>query len=173
MNFFCSGAAVKDNEVGDTDRAGATPACVTLIVRIPALPLTVMVAVRCVVDVLAATVTYTSLLFRPVGGETVSQDWSLLTAQFEFEVILNCFCSLADEKFIVLKDRSNVEAPPACVTWIIRVISPPLIVIVANRTDADELAVTLTVIMSRPVEPERGETVSQAWLLLTDQLTLA
>ena len=67
-------------------------ACVTLMVCDTApVPLTVTVAVRCVVPVLLVAVRATVPLFIPETGETVSHEALLLTVQFVLDVmVINC-----------------------------------------------------------------------------------
>ena len=72
-----SAMEVKLSEVADTVKVGLSvePDCVRLMVwEVTPAPLTVIVAVRCVVPVLAAALTVTVPLFAPEDGEKVSQD---------------------------------------------------------------------------------------------------
>ena len=99
---------VKLSEVADTVKVGLSvaPGCVTLMVRgVMPVPLTVIVAVRCVVPVLVEAMTVTVPLFAPEDGETVNHvGASCATVQFVFEVILNNCCPASDVKLIVFVD---------------------------------------------------------------------
>ena len=171
----CPAADKKSNDEGTVIK-GVASDCVTLIVRVIPFPLTVMVAVRCDVTVLALAETVMVLSFEPDVGETVSQDDALLftlTVQLTLEDMLKFRCAEEAEKLIDSDDTVSLAAAASCDTLIVRVISPQLTVTVAVRCDMVGLTVAVTVMVPSS-EPEEGETVSQdVALLLTFQLTLA
>ena len=126
------------------------------------MPLTVIVAVRCVVPVFAAALTVTVPLFAPEDGEKVSHEGaSLMTVQFVLEVMLKDCCTASDVKVIVFVDKTNEYTAPVCVTLMVCEVTPvPLMVIVAVRCIVSALAVAVTVTVPL-FAPEDGETVSQ------------
>ena len=99
LNVFCSPSKTKLSEDSETVKVGVeVPAiCMTLSVfAVTPVPLTVIVAVRWLVVVLAAAVTAIVALLLPDAGDTVSQAASpLSTVQFVLDEILNVFCSPA------------------------------------------------------------------------------
>ena len=119
LKVRCWLAEVKLKEFCDTVSAGIAPACVTLIVLgVTSVPLTVIVAVRCVKPVLAVTFTVTVPLFAPVAGDTVSHVSLLLTIHSVLELMLK-LCSWPSEvKLKEFCDTVNVGVSPACVTFI-------------------------------------------------------
>ena len=70
-------------------------------------------------------------LFDPEDGETVSQDWLLMTVQLVLEVMENGCDPLEELKLSDVVE--TVKLCPACVTFIVRITPPPVIVIVAVR----------------------------------------
>ena len=75
LNDCCPASDVKLSEVVDSAKDGKVPSCVTLMVCvITPVPMTVIIAVRCVMSVFSVAVTVSVPLFAPVAGETVSQD---------------------------------------------------------------------------------------------------
>lgn len=158
----------------ETVRNGAAPACVMLIfLEIPP-PLTVMVAVRSVIEVLAVVLTLIGLLLEPLLGDSVNQSAELrVVFQLVLAVMLNVFSPAAAEKLNDSVSTVIDAAAAACVTLIVFDRSVPLTVMVADRPDATGLAAALTVTVPS-LEPEAGETVSQAVaLLLTVQFVFA
>ena len=137
------------------------------------VPVTVIVAVRCVVFVLAVAETDTGLLFAPVVGDTVSHDSLLLTDQLMFDVISNVLFSAADAKLSEPAETVRVGVAPACVTLMVWFGKPVLLtVIIAVRKVVLVLAavVTTTVPISAPL---LGAMVSQDDASCsTDQLVL-
>ena len=98
------------------------------------LPLTVIVAVRWEDDVLALAVTVIVLLFEPEDIESENQVAPFRKiVQLVLEVIVNVFDSFEDEKFNEEGDTDKVIGTPVCVTFISRVILPPLTVMNAVR----------------------------------------
>ena len=65
------------------------PYCLIVMVRVIPSPLTVMVAVRSDVEVLAGAVTVIVPLSEPEDGKTVSHVASQLTSQLVLEVMVN------------------------------------------------------------------------------------
>jgi len=112
VNVFCSPDARNSRDVSDTVKTGATPICVTLMVceLTPCtLLLTVMVAVREAVIVLAVAVTVIMPLFVPEEDDTVSQDEaSLPTVHLSLELMESVFDSLDEAKFNELSDTDSV-----------------------------------------------------------------
>ena len=120
LNDCCPETEEKLSAFGDTVSVGVAPACVTLMVcAVTPVPLTVIVAVRCVVPVLAAAVTVTVPLFVPVDGETVSHVSLLPTVQFVFEVMLNDCCPATVVKLSVFVDKTSDGEVPICVTLMV------------------------------------------------------
>jgi uncharacterized protein involved in cysteine biosynthesis len=136
-NDFCSPAAVKTSEAGETDRVGVgdAAACVTLMDCAGTLvPLTVTVAVRWVVAVFAAAVTVIVSSLLPDVAETVSHVSLLLIVQLVVDVIANDFCSPAAIKESADSDKVSVGVAAACVTLTDCAVTPvPLTVTVAVR----------------------------------------
>ena len=132
-----------------------------------------MVAVRSVDDVLVSAVTVIISLYEPDDWETVSQDASpLLTFQLVLEVIVNDCCSLAELKLNEAGETVKTGMYEACVTEMVRVISPAVTVMVAVRWDG-ESAVTVVMSNIASLEPEVGETVNHvASPMLTVQFVL-
>ena len=97
VNGFCSPAVINLNESVETVKeVGISAACVAVMVcsaTPDTLLLTVIVAVRESVFVLATTVADTVSLFDPDDEETVSHEASLLTVHLSLEVMENVFCS--------------------------------------------------------------------------------
>ena len=90
LNDFCSPDTEKLMTEVTTVRNGAAAACDTLIVCVISFPLTLIVAVRCVIVGLAVALTVMSPSFEPEDGETVNQEVSLLlVVQFMFEATVN------------------------------------------------------------------------------------
>ena len=86
-------------------------ACVTLMVCVVTpIPLTVIVAVRGVVAILAVVVTVTVPLLLPEVEVTVAQVASLLTVQSVLDVILNDFCSPAEVTFSEFVETDSMGA---------------------------------------------------------------
>ena len=122
LKVSCWLAEIKLSVVADNIKLGlaALPDCVTLMVcTVTPVPLTVIVAVRCVVPVLAAAVTVTVPLFVPEDGETVSHVSLLPTVQFVFEVMLNDCCPAVEVKLSVFVDNTNDGEVPICVTLMV------------------------------------------------------
>jgi len=146
---------VKLSEAVDSVRIEDAPACDTLMVRaVTPVPLTVIVAVRCVVLEFAVAETDTELLFAPVAGETVSHASLLLTDQLMFDVISNDLFSAAEAKLSEPAETVRVGVAPACVTLIVWFGKPVLLtVIIAVREVVLVLAavVTTTVPISVPL----------------------
>ena len=114
-NGCCPADDIKRREAVDTVSDGMDDACATLMdcASTPAL-LTVMVAVRSAMDVLAAAVTVTVPSLAPEEGEIVSQDEpSLPTVQFVFEVMVKVFCSPEAEKFNEAIDTDSAGTAPS------------------------------------------------------------
>ena len=110
----CPLADEKLSEVVDSVRVVDAPACVTLMVcDVSPVPLTVIVAVRCVVPVFSVAETDTGLLFAPVVGETVSHDSLLSTVQLMFDVISKVLFSAVDAKLSELTETVKVGVAPA------------------------------------------------------------
>ena len=163
---------MKLSEAVDSVRIEDAPACVTLMVcAVTPVPLTVIVAVRCVVFEFAVAETDTELLFAPVAGETVSHDSLLLTDQLMFDVISNVLFSAADAKLSEDVVTVRFGVAPACVTLMVWFGKPILLtVIIAVREVVLVLAevVTTTVPISAPL---LGAMASQDDALCsTDQL---
>ena len=165
-------AAVKLNvDLFTVSVAVPPPCCVTATVREFPPPLTVIVAVRCDVAVLASAITVMVSLFEPEVGSSVSHVAEpLSTVQLVLEVIINVLFSPPAAKFMEAVDRVKVEAP-ACVTAMVCEFAPALTVIVPVRCP-DVLAEALTVNVPEVV-PEVGVSVSHvAEPLSTVQLVL-
>ena len=124
--------------------------------------LTVIVAVRCVVPVLAVALTVTVPLFAPEVGETVNHvGASFATVQLVFEVMLNDCCPASDVKLSEVVDSAKDGKVPSCVTLMVCVITPvasTVIVAVRCVMSVFSVAVTVSVPLFAPVA---GETVSQ------------
>ena len=118
-----------------------------------------IVAVRSEVEEFSAAVTVTEASFEPLVGETVSQDWLLLTVQLTLDVIPNDCSSPESAKLNEVTDTVRFAAASFCVTLMVCVISPPATVIVAVRWEVEVLAEAVTVIVASS-EPLVGETVS-------------
>ena len=117
LNVLCWPDDVKLKEDSDTFSVTAVPACVTLMVCVLPLPVTVMIAVRSELDVLVAAVTMIVPLLEPEDGDTVNQDEApLLTLQLMFDVIVNDFCSPTLVKIREVVDTDKDNSAPACVT---------------------------------------------------------
>ena len=119
-----SAAEVKLSEVADIVKVGLSeaPGCVTLMVwEVTPAPLTVIVAVRCVVPVLAAALTVIVPLLVPVAGETVNHVSLLPTVQFVFEVMSNVMFSVVEVKLSEVADivKLGLSASPDCVTLMV------------------------------------------------------
>ena len=122
----------------ETVKVAVAACCITFMVRaVTPVPLTVMIATRAVVLVLAATVTDIVPLFEPEVGEMVSHSGALLlTVQFVLEVIVNVCCCPVAAKTIPLVDkvRFGADDAPDCVTvMVLAVTSVPVTVMVAVR----------------------------------------
>ena len=104
VNVLFPAADVKLNEPVDKDKDGTKASCVTSTVRVTSPPLTVIVAVRGDVNVLAAAVTVIVPLFLPEVGETVSHVSALCTSQLMSDSMLNDFCPEEDEKLNEVAD---------------------------------------------------------------------
>jgi hypothetical protein len=131
----------------------------------------VTVAVRTDAAVLARAVTVIVPPKEPETGDTVSQPSLLLTDQPVFDDIVNDLASPAATKLREVVDTVRVAAAASacCVTSMVRVTPPPVMVMVAMRSalDVNTSATTVTVPF---IEPEAGETVNHVALLLTVQL---
>ena len=161
-------------EVVDSVRVEDAPACVTLIVcDVSPVPLTVIVAVRCVVPVFSVAETDTGLLFTPVVGETVSHDSLLPIDQLMFDVISNVLFSAVEAKLSEPTETVKVGVAPACVTLMVLFSKPVLLtVIIAVRETVPVLAVVVTTTVPLS-EPLFGVAVSQDDALWsTDQFVL-
>jgi hypothetical protein len=145
------------------------PYCFTLMLSLTPPPLTVMVAVRSDVEGLAAALTLTVPSPEPEAGETVNQVALLRTVQLVLELTENVSSSPPDTKKSEFED--TLKGPLDCVTLIFALKLPPLMVMVAVRSHAEELAAALTLTVPLPL-PEAGETVNQLASLLTVQLAL-
>jgi hypothetical protein len=169
--------AAKSSEDGETDSVGAgagVPACVILTVRLMLLPLTVIVAVRDALPLLAVVVMVIVPLSEPDVAETVAHDAVLLTVHATLdETVIDCAPPVAT-KFSDDGETDSVGAGagvPACVMSTVRLILLPLTVIVAVRDALPLLAVVVTVMVAFPL-PEAAETVAHESVLLTVHATL-
>jgi hypothetical protein len=147
------------------------PACITVTVRDTPPPVTVIVAVREEVDVLAWAVTVIVALLVLAHNDTDNQDaLPLSIVQVELAEMVKVLCPPAYAKSSSVGETDR--AVPACVTEMVRVIPPPLMVIVAVRWDTAVLAAAVMVIVAL-LEPVVVDSVSQeASPLLTVQLVL-
>jgi hypothetical protein len=161
----------KERLAGDTVNAAASPdwAIVTLLVIPP--PVTITVPLRELVKGFAETVTNTVASFRPLAGDTDSQDVASLMLQLTFVVIENVALPEAEPKARVAGDTVNAAAAPDWDIATVLVIPPPSIVIIPLRALIEGLAVTATVTVVS-FGPLDGDTDSQDWATLTLQLTL-
>ena len=136
------------------------------------MPLTVTVAVRCVVLVLLAAVTVNVPLSEPEAGVMVSHDALLPTIQFVLDVMVTARCSPTAGKSSIFVESVSMEVAASCITltnW--SGISSPLTVIVAVRCvkPGFSVAVTETVLL---FDPLFAESVSQEALLTIVQSIL-
>ena len=162
-NVFCSPEGVKLRDFGETDSVGGA-ACVTPMVLVMPLTLTVMFAVRCDSVVLALAVAVTVPLFVPEAGVTVSHDVALLLAdQPALEVMVKECCSPEDAKSNEVGETVRVADPAACDTAMVCSGTPVtslLTVIVAVRPAVVVLALAVTD-MAPLFVPADCDTVSQ------------
>ena len=150
---------MKLSEVGVTVKVDAA-AWVTEMVCVIPPPVTVILAFRSEVNVLAVALTFIVAPPEPESGETVNQVASpLLTVQLVLEVMSNVFCSPPTAKLSEAGDTVNMAA--SWVTLIVCAVTPGSLlptdrVAVLCAPEALAPAVTFTV---ASLEPEGGETV--------------
>jgi len=150
----------------ETERVAGGAACVTLIVLVNPPPVTVMVPVLDEEPVLAVVFILKLPFPVPLAVDTVSQlVLLLLTLHALVDVTLIVVLLAADAGDHVLGDTVNAAGGASCVTFIVRVIPPPVIVIAPVLEVTVVLAVTF--ILKWPLlVPLDGVTVSQLVLLL-------
>ena len=116
----------------------------------------VIVAVRFTEEVLAVALTVTVPSYEPEVGDIVSHDAEpRLTVQLVLDEIVKVHCWLGAVRLIEACDTVKVGDAAACVTLMVRVIPPPVTVMVADRCWKDVFAVAVTVIVPF-LEPEDG-----------------
>ena len=127
-------------------RNAPAASCVTATVRERPPPVTVIVPERDEVAVLAVAVTVNVPLLLPLAGETVNHEVALLLAVHEtFDVTVTVNVLATDARLLLEGSTVSVAPAAACVTGRVRVMPPPVTVIVPERVEVVLLAVWVTV----------------------------
>ena len=152
----------------------ASPACVTVTVRVMPPPFTVTLAVRSVLPVLAVTFTVTVPPLLPLFGLTVHQFWSLLTSHETLLCMLKVLLSasfLVKSTVVLVALLTVRKAPlPGCVTFTLHVRFPLLTVTTAGRESLSSFF-SATMVISPSLLCCSGLTLHQFLSLVAFQVT--
>jgi len=178
VTLFCADDGTAHCEM-PVDNVGATPGWVTATVRdstgYPVVFVTVTVAVRDVVVVLAAAFIVTAEVFDPVEAENVTHESLDDTFHDWFEVISNVCIAAAEEGTVQTVLSSVSVAAGGWVTVTVRVtFGYPAVVVnvaVAVRDDAVVFSSAVRVTDASPA-PDAEDRVNHDWLDEPDHATV-